>query len=267
MPSLAPGATLTLLPAIQGGVSSGPAAVGSPEPGAGVAIYMLHCTQCHGVNGEGKVGPALRNNALIKAGGQALLDTISNGRPGTAMPAWLMANGGPLTSIEIANVAAFLNSLQNVPVLPSATPEPEEASETPYPPGAPTPTIEPAAPSNPGNPGAAINTVGDPNNGKPLFGQYCAACHGPQGVLGAPNPGSDDGTIPVLNPIDPTILDSNYKTFATNLDLFVEHGSVPSGDSPLIMMPPFGDGKLLTVQQIADIISYVIQLNGVSPSK
>ncbi len=267
VPSLAPAATLTLLPAIQGGISSGPAEAGSPEPAYGAAIYMLHCTQCHGVNGEGRVGPALRNNVFVKAGGPGVLDTISNGRPGSAMPGWLMASGGPLTPLEVADVAAYLNSLQSVPVLPSATPEPEEATETPYPAGVASPTNEPAAPSNPGNPGAAINTVGDPNQGKPLFGQYCAACHGPQGVLGAPNPGSDDGTVPVLNPIDSTILNSDYKTFATNIDLFVEHGSQPSGDSPLIMMPPFGDGKMLTVQQISDIISYVIQLNGVSPSK
>ena len=266
VPSLAPGATLTLLPAIQGGVSSsGPAAVGSPDPGAGAAIYMLHCTQCHGVNGEGAIGPALRNNAFVKTGGQGVLDTISNGRPGSAMPGWLMAKGGPLTPVEVANVAAFLNSLQNVPAIPSVTPQPEEATETPLPPGAPT--AEPAVPSNSGNPGAAINTVGDPNHGQSLFGQYCASCHGPQGVLGEPNPGSEDGSVPVLNPIDPTILNSNFKTFATNIDLFVEHGSVPDGPNPLLIMPPFGDSKLLTVQQIADIISYVTRINGVSPSK
>jgi mono/diheme cytochrome c family protein len=265
VPSLAPAATLTLLPAIQGGESSGPQAVGSPQPGAGVAIYMLNCTQCHGVNGEGGVGPALRNNAFIQAGGPGVLDTISNGRPGSAMPGWLMSSGGPLTSIEIANVMAFLNTLQNVAPLPSATPQPPEPTETPAPGNAPT--AEPASPSNPGGPGAAINLVGDPNRGKPLFGQYCAVCHGPEGVLGVANPDSDDGSVPVLNPIDETIKNSDYKTFASKIDVFVEHGSVPSGPSPWVMMPPFGDNKLITNQQIADIISYVIQLNGGSPPK
>ena len=265
VPSLAPAATLTLMPAIQGGVSANLAAAGSPEPGVGAALYMLHCTHCHGVNGEGGVGPALRNSDFLKAGGPGVLATISNGRPGSAMPGWAMASGGPLTPIEVADVAAFLNSLQSVPVLPSVTPAPEDATETPAPANAPT--QEPAVPSNPGDPGAAVKAVGDPNSGKPLFGQYCSSCHGPQGVLGVPNPGSEDGSVPVLNPIDPTILNSNYKTFVTNVDLFVEHGSVPDGDSPLLIMPPFGDGKLLTVQQIADIISYVTQLNGVQPTK
>jgi len=265
VPSLAPAATLTLLPAIQGAVSSGPAAAGNPDPAVGAAVYMLNCTQCHGVNGQGGIGEALRNSSFITAGPSGVIDTISNGRSGSVMPAFLIANGGPLTAMQISDVAAFLNSLQNVPPIPAMTLAPPQATETPLPANAPT--AEPAKPSNAGKPGPAASMVGDPNRGKPLFGQYCASCHGPQGVQGEPNPGSDDGSVPVLNPIDSTILNSNFKTFANNVDLFVEHGSVPDGSNPLLIMPPFGDGKLLTVQQIADIISYVTQLNGVSPTK
>ena len=92
---------------------------------------------------------------------------------------------------------------------------------------------------------------------------YCASCHGPQGVQGIPNPGSDDGSVPPLNPIDPTLANSDPKTFATNVDLFIQNGSVPEGPSPLIMLPPFGSNNMLTQQQIADIIAYVISLNGV----
>src|SRR5271157_3150161 len=267
VPSLAPAATLTLLPAIQGGVSSGPATAGTPESAAGVQIYMLHCSQCHGVNGEGGVGLPLRNSAFVQAGGQSLIDTISNGRPGSAMPGWLIASGGPLTPVEISNVIGFLDTLQNLSAMPSETPQPEQPTDTPPPANVPTATLEPALPSNSGGTGAAITLVGDPDRGKPLFGQYCAACHGPQGVLGIPNPGSDDGTVPDINPIDPTILNSNYKTFASNVDVFIEHGSIPSGPSPMIMMPPFWDNKLLTAQEISDIISYLIQLNGGTPSK
>jgi mono/diheme cytochrome c family protein len=29
------------------------------------------------------------------------------------------------------------------------------------------------------------------------------------------------------------------------------------------MMPPFGDGQMLTQQQIADLIAYIMHLNGV----
>jgi hypothetical protein len=94
---------------------------------------------------------------------------------------------------------------------------------------------QPARPSNPGGPGEAINLT--------------------------ENPGSTDGTVPPLNPIDPTLKSSDYKTFATNLDLFVEHGSTPEGTNPQRSMLPFGDNKTLTPQQIADVIAYVISLN------
>ncbi len=259
VPSLAPGATLTLAQSIVGGEAATPA-TGEGNAAAGVAIYMLHCTACHGVNGEGGSGAVLRNNTFIKnASDQDLQGTIGNGRPGTIMPAWAMAQGGSLSDQEISNLAAFVRVFQGVPEIPKPTPAPEEATETPPPANEPTPA--PAQPSNAGGTGDAVKLTGNADRGQPLFGQFCAACHGPQGLLGAANPGSDDGSVPVLNPIDPSITSSDPATYAANLDLFIEHGSVPSGDSPMIMMPNFGDGKLLTPQQIADIIAYIIQLN------
>jgi mono/diheme cytochrome c family protein len=177
------------------------------------------------------------------------------------MPAWLIAQGGPLNGAQVQSAATYLLSLQNVPSIPASTPVPGEATETPVPAGAVVETPEAAAPSNPGNPGPAASLTGDAGRGKPLFGAYCSSCHGPEGILGYPNPGTDDGFVPALNPIDSTIVDPDMKKFFNNVDLFVEHGSVPGGDSPLLIMPNFGDGKLLTPQQIADIIVYVIQIN------
>ena len=106
--------------------------------------------------------------------------------------------------------------------------------------------------------------AGDVDRGKVDFGLYCAACHGPEGAQGIPNPGSDDGSVPLLNPIDSTLVNSDYATFATNVDLFIEHGSVPEGEGPQIMMPSFGDWSLLSDSQIADLIAYVLDLNGVN---
>lgn len=120
---------------------------------------------------------------------------------------------------------------------------------------------EPARPSNAGGAGQAVSLTGDPAKGKDIFASNCVACHGPEGAKGIDNPGSDDGTVPTLNPIDETIIDANAKTYATNLDLFVEHGSTPSGKSPAVSMPSFGDSKTLTPQQIADVIAYVMSLN------
>ena len=261
VPTLPPGATPTLVPAISAPPTS--AAVNpnaTPEAALGAPIFEQNCSPCHGNNAEGIIGPALRDNKFVQAGGSNLYDIIAGGRPGTQMPAWLQANGGPLNESQINNTIAYLGTLQNVPPLPTATPIPTETPE-PTSAAASAATPEPAVPSEPGGPGPAASLTGDPTRGMPLFGEYCAACHGPEGVQGVPNPDSDDGSVPPLNPIDPTIANSNPKVFAKNLDLFIEHGSIPSGPGPQIRMPSFGDSKMLSPQQIADIIAYIIQLN------
>ena len=124
------------------------------------------------------------------------------------------------------------------------------------------PAVEVARPSNPGGPGPALQLTGDPVAGKQIFVDNCQKCHGENGVGGVQNPGSDDGTIPELNPIDDTMVSADAKVFAYNIDLFVEHGSTPEGPNPKQTMPAWGDTKKLTPQQIADVIAYIISLNG-----
>jgi mono/diheme cytochrome c family protein len=130
----------------------------------------------------------------------------------------------------------------------SVTPTPSDQEEVPE-------------PSNEGLPGSAINLTGDPNSGKALFVSNCSSCHGIDGKGGVSNPGSSDGTVPPLYPIDPLLKDPNPKVFAVNIDLFIQHGSVPEGISPFRTMPGWGDQNALTQQQIADVIAYVISLN------
>jgi mono/diheme cytochrome c family protein len=252
--SLNPSPTLTPIPTLAPGSAPAP-----PDPALGVDVYEKNCTGCHGVRAEGTDSPALRNNRFITSGDQAVYQMIADGLPGTEMPAWLQANGGPLDSEEIYDLIAYLKALQGVVPLPTATPQPPEPTETPRPANAATPA--PAEPSQPGGPGPAATLAGSANSGKLLFGKYCAECHGPQGRLGRPNPGSDDGTAPTLSPIDPTISNKDPKVFAANIDLFLEHGSIPAGPNPEMRMPDFGDRKLLQPQQLADIIAYIISLN------
>lgn len=118
-----------------------------------------------------------------------------------------------------------------------------------------------ARPSNPGGEGPALKLMGSVSAGAAVFTANCVSCHGEEGKGGVPNPGSTDGTVPALNPIDPTLVDADPATFAYNLDLFLEHGSTPAGPNPALRMPAWGDSGALTPQQIADVLAYLIGLN------
>jgi mono/diheme cytochrome c family protein len=165
-----------------------------------------------------------------------------------------------LTPQEIADVIAYVISLNPAPSPSAETPVAVSAGGTPTP-NEPEPTEEIARPSNPGGPGPAMNLTGDVSSGQQIFVSNCEICHGAAGKGGNPNPGSSDGTIPALNPIDPTLKSADDKEFAANLDLFIEHGSTPEGTNPTFSMIAWGDKNLLAPQQIADVIAYVISLN------
>lgn len=271
IPSLIPGSTPTLVPALQSlpasGLVSAPVSEEEDSAALGAHIYLINCSPCHGNQGQGVDAPPLRNSEYILSGGdQNVFDTIARGRTETEMPAWLIQNGGSMSESQISDVLAYLHTLQDVPsVPPSPLDEEQEPTPTPLPPNAPTP--EPARPSNPGEAGQAASMAGDIGNGQEYFGLYCSACHGPEGVQGIPNPGSDDGSVPVLNPIDSTIVDPSADIFAVNVDLFIEHGSVPEGEVPRLVMPSFGDSHMLSQEQIADLIAYIMSLNGVERTK
>jgi len=51
-------------------------------------VFVKECQGCHGPNHEGGVGADLRPAALAKKNSYSLVQTILNGQPGTAMPAW-----------------------------------------------------------------------------------------------------------------------------------------------------------------------------------
>ncbi|MGZ7046247.1 MAG: c-type cytochrome, partial [Candidatus Aminicenantales bacterium] len=122
---------------------------------------------------------------------------------------------------------------------------------------------KPAAPPG-GNPAAlAPGIIGNEQHGGLMFAQYCQSCHGPAGKDNVPNPGSDDGKVPPLNPIDRALYDADPDNFVANIDAFLQHGSSPPGPGPALKMPKFGDSNTLTQPQIAHLEAYVLSLNGV----
>ena len=80
----------------------------------GKTVYETNCANCHGNEGrgDGPVGQALVPppsdlTATKKKSDQDLLNTINNGRPGTAMPSW----NGDLSAQEIQDVLSYIRSL------------------------------------------------------------------------------------------------------------------------------------------------------------
>jgi mono/diheme cytochrome c family protein/plastocyanin len=74
----------------------------------GQQLFAANCAVCHGNHGQGGVGLPLNvaanrptSDAQATQRTEYLTRTISNGRPGTFMPAWALANNGPLNDEQI----------------------------------------------------------------------------------------------------------------------------------------------------------------------
>ncbi len=91
----------------------------------GALLFANNCRTCHGIKGQGFVGPALNGAArveggladfqdqspLILAANQALIRrTLQCGRAGTIMPAWLKDNGGSLSRIQVEHLVELMTA-------------------------------------------------------------------------------------------------------------------------------------------------------------
>jgi cytochrome c oxidase cbb3-type subunit III len=132
----------------------------------GAQLFATDCAVCHGDRAQGRIGatlakdfPGIRVDALLK-------ETISNGVPGSVMPAWSASKGGPLTDADMDDLAAFIQSLGHQ---------------------APTVIPGPTATNLPRPPTAVQFPPGDATRGAAVFAQNCALCHGDkgQGRIGA----------------------------------------------------------------------------------
>ena len=124
----------------------------------GRVLFEENCTSCHGKNGEGGVGSALNSQEFLAMVSDELFFSLTrSGVPGTLMPAWGQAFGGPFTDQQLSQLVAFVRSWE-----PTA-PEVETVAEQP-----------------------------DPARGAVIYTQTCVVCHGENGQGTDPVPALND---------------------------------------------------------------------------
>lgn len=132
----------------------------------GRLLYGENCAVCHGLDGNGRVGAQLAKDWPSLRPDRVIASVIASGIPGSAMPAWSQAKGGPLRDDQIEAIVAYILTWESgAPRLLPATPTPVLR-----PPLTPPPDVQ-----------------GDPNRGATLYDQNCAVCHGAnlEGRIGA----------------------------------------------------------------------------------
>ena len=84
---------------------------------AGAALFGQYCSNCHGFQGKGKVGPPINNNPTVnKLSDDDIRRIISGGVPNAgdlskfSMPAWSDRFGGPLTDDDIQYLIMLIRS-------------------------------------------------------------------------------------------------------------------------------------------------------------
>jgi mono/diheme cytochrome c family protein len=216
-------------------------------------VLQLECARCHGAKGEGGsatfllqptepgelartvswAAPSL-DDVLLRFSREEVAQIITYGRPGTPMPAWGLAGGGPLPEQPVEDLVNYLQSI---------TITPDEARKRN------TERVQKIMEENPGI-----------SEGQALFMGACARCHtkgwsygdpGPMGAGGAFGPNLTNGvTQRQFPPLGGGV--AKHVEFVTNgSDFQKTYGSQGIGSG---RMPGFG--QMLTARQIDEIVIY-----------
>ncbi len=77
----------------------------------GEQLWSINCASCHGLNGEGGIGPALNSQQFLQAAGDDQVETfIAVGVPGTQMNGYSQDFAGPFTSEQIKAVTIYIRT-------------------------------------------------------------------------------------------------------------------------------------------------------------
>ncbi|MDQ1508126.1 MAG: hypothetical protein QOD57_5853 [Actinomycetota bacterium] len=216
-------------------------------------VLNLECARCHGAKAEGGAAtfllqpsqpgelaktvswtaPSL-NDVLLRFSRDEVTQIITYGRPGTPMPAWGLAGGGPLPDQPIEDLVNYLQSLQLTP---------EEAMKRN------TAKADQILKDNPGM-----------SEGQALFMAACARCHTkgwsygqPQvmGGGGAFGPNLTNGvTLRQFAPLAGGVA-KHVEFVTTGSDFQKPYGTQGIGSG---RMPGFG--QELSARQIDEIVIY-----------
>ncbi|HWA93541.1 MAG TPA: c-type cytochrome [Terracidiphilus sp.] len=192
------------------------------------ALYKANCAACHGEDGKNGAAVPLANPALLSSAGKNnLLETVEKGVPGSMMPAFSREAGGMLTDRQIdALVTGILRDWGH--------PEQLHGSEVPS---------------------YAATAPGNADQGKQVFANHCARCHGADGngATAPPRPNTNDVAV------KGSIVDPTYLALVTDQGL----RNLVIGGRPDRGMPDWRDGvegkvvPPLTSQEIADVVAWL----------
>lgn len=81
----------------------------------GANLFVQNCRICHGIQGEGGIGPALDRPEMRptdpterRLTRELIINTLICGRVGTPMPPWSQTQGGPLNNAQLEQLATLI---------------------------------------------------------------------------------------------------------------------------------------------------------------
>jgi len=184
----------------------------------GEKLYKQHCAACHGTDGKGGVGvPIALPSFLDSVSDRYLHRTIRFGRPDRVMPAHQH-----MSDVQVDSIVKYVRKMSTA--------------------RAPVYDQKPV--------------TGDINNGKKLFAQYCASCHGAngEGGTGTGVTFSRPRNLPVIAPAL-----NNAGFLAASSDAMIKR-TLMNGRKGTPMNSFIKQG--LKEDQINNIVSYVRSFSG-----
>ncbi len=182
------------------------------------ALYEQNCAACHGAGGKNGAAMSLANPVYLAVAGEATLRKVAaDGVSGKLMPAFARSAGGALTDQQIDSLVHGIVQTWSRPNVLGASRAPSYAA----------------------------SAKGDPAQGQKAYAEFCARCHGADGMGAKEAPGS--------------IVDPSYLALMSDQSLrSVIIAGRPDQDMPDWRSDITGPGsRAMTDQEITDVVAWI----------